>query len=208
MATVAFSVMYDHVLPSVPGVETPMVDFQLRRCLRDFYKRSCTWRQLFQFNTTAEASAYNMVPTYGTVAAILKVKIEHVPIDPIVEDARHCAGLVEDAKPTNWHSAHPNIVTLYPTPDAAYATEVETALTLALDGDDLFEEDTYINYAEIVANGTIAFLQGMPAKPWTQFDSAKYLKRQYDNAVLALRASLRDGGQPNNSTLRGPRFGR
>lgn len=62
MATQPFSVLYDYVLPYVPAVDTPLVDYHIRRVVREFARRTTLWRRLINFTTVAGTAEYLLQP--------------------------------------------------------------------------------------------------------------------------------------------------
>lgn len=210
MANVPFSRLYDQVLPYIPGAELPIVDVQIRKALREFMKRTTLIRETFAFPTLQDAGNYQLTPTFGQVASVLQVFLDNNVGDEIElpvrgEDLRY-AGL-SSSQPNSWWTTVPSLLSLYPTPDAAYTISVIAAITLKQD-DTVFPEELVTNYAEIIAAGTISAMMAMPGKPWTQSAGSQSAGRTFSDGIKTIRGGLRDGGQPNQSTFRGiARFG-
>lgn len=206
MANVPFSSLYDQVLPYLPGAETPIVNAQIRKVVREFMKRTTIVRETFLFDTVPSVSTYQLNPTFGQVSSILEVWVDNGtrPIPPSVEENR--VPTVED-KPRSWFTMLPHLLTMYPQPDGVYPIMCNAAITLTQTDTELPEE-LVAQYAEILAAGTLAAMFSMPGKPWTQTQAAKEAGRSFSGGIKTIRASLRDGGQPNQSTFRGiARFG-
>lgn len=208
----AFSALYDYILPYVPGCETPLVDVTIRRVLRDFYKRTTLWRETFTFATTAGQTLYQLIPSSGKVASILTVEINQQRIGSLPEEKRPAPAAVtaQDAStPNGWYSTYPALLSLNPKPTAGIPVVVEAAITLPLDIAVLtFSDDTFNEFGEEIGSGVVGAMMSMPGKPWTQPKAAGEYLGKYVRCVAAVRARLRDGGQPNASTLHAPRFGR
>lgn len=201
MANVAFSTLYDKILPYLPGAETPIVDNQLRKVLREFMTRTTIIRESFTLTTTPGVSTYRLQPVYGQVSAILRVWPEgQVPPLPPVSD--HALYPREPARPVAWFAHVPDVLSLYPTPDAAYEYFIDAAVTAAQDAT-TFPEELAHHYGEAIAAGVLAAMMSMPGKPWTQGDAAKSAARMYSGTLRELRARVREGGQSNHSTFRG-----
>jgi hypothetical protein len=201
MANVALNTMYSQILPYLPGAETPLVDLQLRKVLREFMKRTTIYRETFMFNTTPGVSTYKLVPVFGQVSSIIdawgdngKTLMRAIPEERRVP--------IEARKPYGWFSQVPDYVTFYPTPDAAYPIMVSAAIMLQLT-DNEYPEEILHHHAEVVAAGVLAAMYGMPGKPWTQSKAAVDAGRMFGRGINTIRAKLRDGGQPNQSTFRG-----
>ena len=203
MANVAFSNLHDQVLPYLPGAEKGIVDFQIRKVVREFMKRTTIIRETFTFNTVGGASTYLLTPASPDfqVSSIIAVWVDGKLVDPIPEDKRLRAA---SGPPKGWWTSIPHLLNIYPQPDAGYAVEVNAALSLTQTAT-LMPEELIAQYAEAIAAGTLATMMGMPGKPWTQSQSAKEAGRTFAGVIKTIRGNLRDGGQPNQSTFQAAR---
>lgn len=207
MANIAFNTLYDQILPYLPGAETALVDSQIRKVLREFMKRTTMIRQRITFNTSIGIPTYMLVPTFGQVASVLHAwhAPSQTPLAVYVEPRTQRA--LDPGAPKAWLQMVPGYIQIAPTPDAVYPIEVEVAVTLK-QTDAVFPEEIRDNYAEAVAAGVLAMMYSMPGKPWTQGQAAKESGRVFSGMIKSIRAELRDGGQPNQSTFQGvARFG-
>lgn len=209
MANVPFSRLYDQVLPYIPGAELPIVDVQIRKALREFMKRTTLIRETFVFPTVDGSSTYALTPAFGQVSSVLHVSIDNngtdreLPVRP--EELRYANA--DESTPNSWWTTVPGMLTLYPTPDAAYSVSIIAVVTLKQD-DTTFPEELATNYAEVIAAGAISALMAMPGKPWTSSANSQAAGRAFSDGIKTIRGGLRDGGQPNQSTFRGiARFG-
>ena len=204
MAT--FNDLYDYTMPYLPGAEPGIIDFHIRRALREFFKRTSVWREVIEFTTTPGEATYQLQPTAGVVAAVMSVHIDGHWRAAIPENKRDpyiAAGL-----PTAWYSLLPQVITLYPQPAGTTGIRVEAALTLPLDDTARsFPDSVLEEHAEAIAAGVISAMMLMPGKPWTQREAGAMYGRIFGSAIRDTRGKLRDGGQPNQSTFHGPRFG-
>lgn len=202
MADIDFDVLYDYVLPYLPGAEKGIVDFHIRRVLREFFKRTTIWRLQFQFVTTPGTSDYQLVPGAANqqVSSILSVDVDTKEVPVVPEDRRDRNAT--PGKPTGWYNTLPQLLTLYPTPDAAYTIRVNAALTLPIDTAERSVPANVINeYAEKLAAGVISGMMLMPGKPWTKLDVGASYGRIYGACLRETRGQIRDGGQPSASTF-------
>lgn len=210
MANVPFSRLYNQVLPYIPGAEIPIIDVQIRKALREFMKRTTLIRQTFTFPTVEDYNTYQLSPTFGMMSSVLQVFIDdmdgnerELPVRP--EELRYAGH--ENNQPDSWWSTTPDVLTLYPRPDGVYSVSVIGVVTLKQD-DTTYPEELSDNYAEIIAAGAISALMAMPGKPWTSSGGSQSAGRTFSDGIKTIRAGLRDGGQPNQSTFRGiARFG-
>lgn len=67
MPTRPFSDLYNYVLPYVPGVETPLVDFHIRRVVREFCRRTTLWRHRVELTTEPGVPDYILSPYDATL---------------------------------------------------------------------------------------------------------------------------------------------
>jgi hypothetical protein len=206
MAT--FDQLYDFTMPTLPGAEPGIIDFHIRRVLREFFKRTTVWREVFEFDTIVApvTTTYSLQPTSGTVAAVLRVDIDARYAPPVPEEKRDPHAL--PGVPVGWYGLLPQVMTLYPAPNSIVPVRVEAAITLAVDGTDRnFPDEVFSEHAEALAAGVIGAMLMIPGKPWTKRDAAGTYSRIFGSAVRDTRGKLRDGGMPNQSTFTGPRFG-
>lgn len=221
MANRPFTDLYDYVLPYVPSVEPALVDFHIRRVTREFCRRTTLWRQVFSVNTVAAQADYQLLPYGASIAplptgsigepySILSVEYNGQPLPPIPEDYRPRASRrSEQGTPSGYFSPSARIITLYPVPTAVAPLTVEAVMVLTLEPTTAEMPEFLVeDYREVLADGTLSSLKMLNGKPWYDMEGATIAGQRFTRAVLALRSKLRDAGQPNSSTFRGPRFGK
>lgn len=205
MPTVTFDALYDHTLPYLPGVETPLLDFQIRKVARDFMSRTTLQREEFNFATVTGTDSYRLTPVYGEVCSIIGVWFDDHLLPPVPEASRPRAN---NGQPRGWWSVLPPILCVFPAPDDAYNLRVVAAIR-PTSSDTLLDADIVAQHGEVLAAGVLSAMYAMPGKPWTKSDAAVMSGRAYGNALKTIRSTMRDGGQPNVSTFRAAaRFGR
>lgn len=207
MANIAFSSLYDQVMPYLPGVELGMLNLQIRKVLRDFMTRTTITREEFLFDTVAGTATYKLTPTYGEVSSILGVYAQgsEFPL-PVVPEERRWAR--SPGQPAGWFALLASMPAVWPVPDDVYPVRIVAAVRPALATDNVPEE-IVAEHAETIAAGVLSAMYAMPGKPWTKTDAAAASGRAYSNSVKTIRSTLRDGGQPNVSTFVGVRrFGK
>lgn len=201
MDMVDYEFFYDQLIPYLPGVELPLVNLQIRKVMRDFLTRTTLAREKFPFETIAGTDTYRLNATYGEVCSILSVKLPAYSPHPLPVVAEERRWPMAEGQPRGWFAALPHLPVLWPTPDAEYAVEIEAAVRPTL-GDDLFPQDVVTQHMEAISMGVLGAMYSMPGKPWTKADAAAGAARGYSSAVKTIRATMRDGGQPNASTFR------
>lgn len=207
MANLPFLDLYDHVIPYLPGAETSVVDLQIRRTLKDFFRRTTLWREDVPVTILPDQTLYALVPSTPIARVAHVMRVGHGPhaidLAPVPEHYRMAPGYV-DTRAGWWVQNLPYIHLRTTEPTAV----VSCALTLTVEPGVLeFPEWVLNNHVEIVSAGILAHMMSMPGKPWTQLDLAGVHWKRYSSGVLAERAQLRDGSRPNASTMTGPRFG-
>ena len=206
MANVPFSTLYDQVIPYLPGAETGLVDAQIRKALREFMRRTTITRETFNFNTVVGADTYQLIPSFGEVSSIIEVRtgpvggeVSHMPL-PVIPEEKRCQR--DPGPPIAWHTTALDYLTIYPMPDDLYPFSVIAVVTLAQNSTD-YPDYIQRHHAEAVASGVLSLMYSMPGKPWSQPQAAAAAGRMFNGEIRTLRGSLRDGGQPNQSTFRG-----
>jgi len=207
MAT--FKDLYDHVLPSVRGVDSPLVDYHIRRVLRDFLKKTTVWRETLPLLLTAGKTDYRLTPAAsGQVGGVLRVYNRATGL-PLHNRDEGCVvnGVVDAGAPDQWWQVYPSLISFNRPPSESQQLDVEAYKVVTLDpADDYFPDDVYENFVEIISNGVMSALQMMPAKPWTDTTMATVNNALYKKATYALRAKIRGGGAGNHSRVQAPRF--
>jgi len=218
-----FRELYDLILPYVPAVELPLVDYHIRRVTREFTRRTTLWRMRVEITTAAGVNDYVIAPYDAAEApageeatpevcdpySIISVVLDGRAIPPRPEEARAPYGArPSNAKPNSWYSPSARVLHLYPTPDAAYTVTVDVVCALTMfPANPVLPEFLFVDYREIIADGVVASLKSLANKPWYDPEGAMLWSRRYANATQGIRAKLRDANQPNRSVMRGPRFG-
>ena len=201
-----FTALHDDVLPYLPGAPVPLVDSAIRKATREFLRRTTVLRQEFTFTTTPGIDTYRLNPASGQVSSVLAVYADGVdrPLPVATEYARYASTVTQ----TSWQSPTPNVLRILPVPTEEQTFRVEAVITLGFE-DNSFPDEIFENYSDALALGTLSVMYAMPGKPWTSAESAKSSGRGFGNEIRRVRSLLRDGGQPNASTLTATfKFGR
>lgn len=194
-----FSVLYDLLLPYLPGADKPIVDASIRKGVREFMKRTTLYRETFAFSTTPGIDRYELNGQTGQVSAVMHVYKagDPNPLPVATEEARR----VLIARPQlAWWSPLPTVLAVFPSPTEAVALTVEAAVTLRQDAEEI-PDGLFESYGEIVASGILSIMYTMPGKPWTSDKAAVVSARAFSQEIKTLRGRLRDGGQPNQTVF-------
>jgi hypothetical protein len=207
--------LYDFILPFVPVVDTPLVDNALIRAVRVVACQTGIHRGVVTDNTVIGQNDYTLTPPTGyEIDSILQVRLypasdssgKGVKLYPISDSVLNDMLTFDAALPTSWRYIAGGAFSLYPTPDSVEEFKVTAILRPELDTA-LELDQVYYQYRELIADGAMAFLFAMPAKPWTNEKQSAQSYARFGQGVLALRARIRAGGQVNNGTLKSVRFG-
>lgn len=208
-----FSDFYDFIMPEVPLANPAFVDFQLRRVFREFFRRTTVWRhtQAISVDETTDNPIALVVPD-GIATGVLSVVLDGSPrpLGVLPEERRPPAGAtIPRGQVCGWYTIEPDQLYLYSRPAAAHTLQVELVANMeSLEANKTVPDFVLEHHHDIIADGCIAKLYNMSGKPWSQPQAGNKREKDFVRGMLALRSSLRDGGQPNASRFVGPRFGR
>jgi hypothetical protein len=207
-----FGDFYDYILPEVPLTTTAFVDFQMRRVLREFFRRTTCWRHTQAIALTdATTNPISLVVPDGIPSAVLSVVLDgaQYPLPVLPEHLRPPVGAALDrGSVVGWYLIAADELYVHRLPDGDHTLQVSLVANLPRDPENVTVPDFVLDHHhDIVADGVIAALYTMAGKPWTQPEAGKLKTKSYVRGVNAIRAALRDGGQPNASMFTGPRFG-
>lgn len=207
--------IYDFVLPFVPVVDTPLVDNAIVRAVRIIASQTGIHRSVITSATVIGQTDYTLTPPTGyEIDSVIQARLyptsdpsgKGVKLYPIPDSVLNDMLTFDPALPTSWRYIGGGAFSLYPTPDSAETFKVTAILRPELDvAADL--DQVYYQYRELIADGVMAFLFAMPAKPWSNEKQSAQSYARFGQGVLALRARVRAGGQVNNGTLKSVPFG-
>lgn len=212
MPNVDFSQLHDHVVPALPGADTPIVNYHIRRAVREFLKRTCIWReQVAQFNVTPGVAGYALSSSdpAAEVCEVLSVVLDGKQLGVVSDRDRVAYGVTSDRDfPRGWSRLTPRVVTFSEAPLQAYPCNIEVALTVTQNPAVTQMPDFLVqDYVEAMADGAKASAMLMAGKPWTNPQLGEFHGTRFKLAVNALRAQINDGGRVNVHRFTGPRFG-
>jgi hypothetical protein len=207
-----FADLYDYILPSVRGCDQPVVDFEIRKAVRDWQRSTTIWRESVPLTLKAGITDYRVVPSNGGLTAGI-ISFPY-PTDPsrtmteVTEGQRWAEGYMpEPGTPDGWWQLYPGVIRLNRPPDQDYPVTVGIYKQLSQDPDDDFlPDDLYDNYAEKLSSGALAQLLAQPAKPWRDLQLATYHNTIFTKAKLTLRGKLRRGGSQGQQRVVAPFF--
>lgn len=206
------SEFYDYILPMVPGVDTPLVNFAIMRACKTLAEQSGLLRDVTFLPVVPLTDVYAIPLTDPLTTEVSSVFIcryfvngTNVKLYPVTTQAAEWMTTMPPSPPTSWRFDEIASIQLYPTPSEVAEVRIETLLqpVFTIEGP---VSDKFKDFKTQIADGALAFLFAMPGKPWTSEKASKMTYESFARSVLALRASLRSGGMPNNATLKSVSF--
>lgn len=208
-----FHEFYDHLMPELPGITTPLVDLHLREVAREFCRRTTIWRVQFDPVTTIGGQAtYDLEPSEAQCDV---VKLHKVTLnDQLLYNDLWTPG--DEGDKPKYDKAHPPFVlddtlctiTLaeaeVPTASVALGLDVTGSLMPkynAMQLPDLFKSQ----HREALRVGTLARLMAMGKKPWTDRDMA--LDHRNTFTSLAVHAAYQAAAGNTRKPLRARTYG-
>lgn len=199
MATVAFSVFYDHLLPELKGCTTAMVDLHLLHTARDYCERTSAWRaSLTSLNSAADTAAYTLTLASGSeLVRLTKLTIDDELLWDLdwTPDSQGDEPKYDKGEPPFSLDILNATITLLEdeVPDAAGTANIEmnAALKPAFAATTL-PDFLKFQHLEAMRTGTLQRLMQMGGKPWTDRQlAAKYAADYQSMCIVASTAAKR-----------------
>ena len=189
MATSAFTLWYDEVLPEIPGVLQTMALNHIRRAAIEFCERSQAWVvDQAAISVVAEQSSYAWTPPTNTEV----VKPRAVWLEKIELPAKtpgECSAIYGDymqatGSPKCFTQDEPATFILVPQPTAAITDGITAKLAIKPTPSATGIDTIIFNrYYDGIAAGAKWRLLKMPKKPWTDKEAAAEYKATFDAAI-------------------------
>jgi hypothetical protein len=212
MATVAFSVFYDHILPELPKCTTGMVDLHLLHTARDFCEKTSAWRFPFTVSGVADEDTYDIsVPdTASEIVRVTRMVVDDELLWDVdwTPDSQGDAPKYDRAEPPfSINNLNTELVFLEDEiPTAAGTDNIE--LTAALKpgfSATVLPDFLKFQHLEAMRTGVLSRLMRMGAKPWTNVPLAVEYGRDYQRACLAASTAAKRGN--TRAPLRSRKWG-
>ena len=167
---IAVSEFFPRLMPYVIGCSEPMAAQALVDSAIAFCNDSLVMQlRLDAQRTQANAAEFDVdPPSSQAIARVLRVWVEGVEIHATQSD-RINDGLAATGRPRTFYTQQNGSVLsalLYPTPDAAYALQVDVA-TRPLRNAKVFENDLFDLWLEPIVDGAKARLMAIPDQPFS-----------------------------------------
>jgi hypothetical protein len=207
-----FEDFYDFIIPSCRGVDLPIVNFEIRKAVRDWQRSTTMWREAVPLTLRQGITDYTIVAVNGGVTAGIYSMPDPQRTDGYLAEAseadRWPEGYLPDPGPPDaYWQLYPGTIRLTRGPDKDYPIVVGIYKQMSQDiSDDYIPDDLFSNYAEKIASGALAQLLAQPGKPWRDVNMATYHNTEFVKAKLALRSKLRRGGSRGQTRVSAPFF--
>lgn len=206
MATVAFSVFYDHILPELPKATTGMVDLHLLHTARDFCEKTSAWRYPFTVSATADEDTYDIsVPTIASeIVRVTRLVIDSdllwddrwTPDSPTQDSLdADLPKYRRDKPPFTLNNLNTELVLIEDEIPSASGTD-NIAITAALKpgfSATVLPDFLKFEHMEAMRCGVLSRLMRMGNKPWTDRQLAVEYGNDYDRLCLAAATSAQQG---------------
>lgn len=207
-----FQDFYDFIIPSCRGIDQPMVDFEVRKAVRDWQRSTTIWRESIPLTLRQGVTDYRVAPNNGGITAGIYSFQDPSNMSgelrEFAEVARSPEGYLPQAgTPDGWWQLYPGVIRLNRPPDKDYTITLGIYKQMSQDAtDDYIPDDMFSEYADKIASGALAQLLSQPGKPWMDVNMATWHNTNFTKAKLALRAKLRRGGSRGQLRVTAPYF--
>lgn len=191
MAAVPFSDLYPEILPSVPQCPLPMVDRAILNAAIEF----CAFSDVMQvdlpdFVTVADQKVYDLIyDTANDVTNLVSGRCETWEIYPISTTelaARGAYEAITGAPVRFWHPT-PDTIRLYPIPNDVYSLNNLRAAIRPKANATTIDDFLTTKYREAIASGVLSRLLSMGNQPWTDKETAREKKLDFEDAKGSAR---------------------
>lgn len=196
MANIKYSELLDEVLPNLAADPSdPVTENAIKRAVIEFCAQSWVWKYLPDaIDVTAGEANIDLEPLPGTdIAAVIAAELQGLPLDAKSLDwlnANEPRWRSERGTPRYYTQTDTEQVILARVPDASSTAGL--TLTLALQPSHNatgFPKWIFNQYVYALADGAMAKLMLMPAKPWTDVVNGQDRRAKFDAAIANARAA-------------------
>lgn len=196
MANIKYSELLDEVLPQLAADPSdPVTENAIKRAVIEFCAASWIWKYLPDpLDIVAGEATIDLEPQPATdIAAVMAAELEGVPLDHKSLDwlnAELPRWRSERDRPRYFTQVDTEQLILARVPDVSIAAGL--TLTLALQPSHNatgFPKWIFNQHVYALADGALAKLMLMPAKPWTDVVSGQDRRAKFDAAIANARAA-------------------
>lgn len=183
-----------------PSAPVPLLDSVLREAAIELCTRTKAYTVALDEDVTeaGEAACQLSLPNNTQCIEVLDARCDGLSIFPVTR-TEMLALPAKSGKPTTYTQVSPDVLTLYPTPDAAYPYTCHVALAPAMTSTGI-EDWLYSRFYRAIADGASARLM-LPGFEWSNGELSGYYAGRFEDAIS--KATVMASGGFNTSR---PRF--
>lgn len=212
MAIINLTELYDHIMPHVPGVSTPIVNHHLNDIARLFCRKTRAWN--FLTDPLDLEAGVAQVDTEALISSAEPVSVLEVWylddwLPPLTDETYQYLSRDEQGTPTAWSGLPGAVgVLVVPTPLNAEAGAIKLRIAMRPRVGSLqFDADVYRDWYQVLAAGVKSMLFMSPKKPYTEPTLAKLNWLEFQRGMAEARWRRHEGYTPHHGTVRPPPFG-
>lgn len=200
MANIKYSELLDEVLPNLAADPSdPVTENAIKRAVIEFCEKSWIWQHLPDaLDVTAGEATVDLEPLPGSdIAAVMAASLSGLPLDPKSLDwlnANEPRWRTERGTPRYFTQVDTEQLILARVPDASVTDGL--TLTVALQPSHNatgFPKWIFNQHVYALADGAMAKLMLMPAKPWTDVVNGQDRRAKFEAAIANARAAVVSG---------------
>ena len=193
--TVAYTTLYDEVLPDVPGVPQNVALNAIRNAVIEFCEKTRIWVvDQAAITGTINIAVYPFVPLAGTVVAGVVVgsaKYNGQRIEPTTQSElsdNNVLWSTRTGQPRHFLQENTKEFILTPMPSATLVNAITMKVALKPTRASTTVADWIVEmYREELAHGAKGKMFSMQKKPWSSADLAGYHTGRFDDAIAKAR---------------------
>lgn len=191
---IPFTSYLPEVLPYVPGCPRAVAMNAIRKAVIELCQRAHVWRHTDTVSTVIDQGEYQItIPDKSKPMLLKGVAYNGRDINPITEDEldrRSASWRSSTGSPQRYLEVTPNLVRIYPIPDAVEVDALSFRVVLKPSRDAIEAPDhIYDDYSGAIAAGALSELLMQTGKPWAEPKASPAHGAKFEHAVA--QASMR-----------------
>lgn len=203
----------NELLRYAPEAPLALIVDLLRESAREFFTRSCAWRQVIKFPLVADQSDYDVldiatfagvsdefIPPYATtgapavfdafevdIVAWHDVVAKESPIEKLTTQRLMRYGRMPSGQLIGFTTPQKHVIRIYGTPNAALDGELVSAFVSLQPSRTrrfIANDDMVDLYKKGIVAGAVKRLLSMPRQPWTNINLSLVHEGDYERAIL------------------------
>lgn len=186
----SFDLLFDDIMPSLPGCGTDLVRRAIRRTAQDFFRRTRAWK--VAINDLAVVVGESEITITPDLSSQEVVRIEAAWWNGVAIGHKSLKAL--DNERENWTVStgtpecltqlSPTIATLIPSPSEAGSIMVRVAVAPS-DRATSLPDELMAEFSRALIDGAKAAMFMLPKKPWSDYSLGGLFQQAYEQAVAS-----------------------